>query len=249
MELLVYRITLVITCLINLGMALYLLQGTGKYTKYPTYRITRLLTVLWLVAFGLGYLLHAIYCWRDTWPTAASALTVSYFHIGAVCFNWGYISLLDPSYLRKKVVIRDSAIFIIGIIAYWTVALKWEQAPNHTLLSFSIFFLYALYCVFTFYRTYNRVSYRMMKMFMGSVGSFVRWMQVCCDLIILFGISSVAITGIFPNDRWPFVVLLFAGSGMFGYMVYSLNKYGDVIEDATKATYRVAYDGNDRRKD
>jgi hypothetical protein len=36
---------------------------------------------------------------------------------------------------------------------------------------------------------------------------------------------------------------------MFGYMVYSLNKYGDVIEDATKATYRVAYDGNDRRKD
>ena len=78
-----------------------------------------------------------------------------------------------------------------------------------------------------------------MRLSYGNVGSFVRWMQVCCDLIILFGISSVAITGIFPNEKWPFVVLLIAGVGVFGYIVYSLEKYGAVIGDATKVTLNV----------
>jgi hypothetical protein len=208
--------------------------------------MTRLLTVLWLVSFGLGYMLHAVLCWRETWPTAASALTATYFHLAAICFSWGYIPLLNPVYLRRSIVVRDIVIYLIGLVGYWTVALNWVHAPFYTLLSFCVFFLYALYCVIVFYTTYNRVSERMMKMSLGSVGSFVRWMQVCCDLIILFGIGSVAVTALFPNDKWPFVALLYAGVGMFGYMVYSLDKYGAVIDDATKATYRTMKANNKR---
>lgn len=235
----IYRITLVLTGLINIGMAFALLRHHRQYTKYPTYRLTRILTMIWLIAFGVGYMIHAAFNWRDNWPTAASALAGTYFHLGAICFSWGYTSLLDPTYLTRKVIIRDAAIYIVGLIAYWTVALLWNNAPAYTLLSFSIFFAYAVIGVIIFYRTYNRVSYRMMKMSVGSVGNFVRWMQVCCDLIILFGISSVAITGIFPNDKWPYVLLLIAGVGMFGYIVYSLEKYGTVIDDATRETFRV----------
>jgi hypothetical protein len=69
---------------------------------------------------------------------------------------------------------------------------------------------------------------------------FVRWMQVCCDLIVLFGICSVVITGIFPTDFWPYTLLLIAGVGMFGFISYSLNKYGATIETTTEATKRVA---------
>ena len=240
MEETIYRITLLLTGLMNLGMAALLQSHTSCYAKFPTYRMTRILTSIWLTAFAIGYLLHAAFVWRNTWPTAASALTVSYFHICALCFSWGYTSLLDPTYLKRRVVIRDLAIFVVGVLGYWTVALSWKDAPTYTLLSFVIFFLYALWIVIVFYRTYNRVSYRMMKMSLGSVSGFVRWMQVCCDMIILFGIGSVTITGIFANELVPYVLLLFSGVGMFGYMVYSLEKYGEVVNDATHTAFRVA---------
>ncbi len=196
--------------------------------------MTRILTVVWLVAFAVGYIVHAVTFWRDSWPTAASALTASYFHVGALCFSWGYTSLLDSTYFNKKVVIRDSIGYVFGLICYWTVALCWKYAPLYVVMAFCVFFVYAIFVVIKFYSTYNRVSYRLMKISLGSVRSFVRWMQVCCDLIILFGIGSVAITGLFPHDLWPFVLLLCFGVGMFGYIVYSLEKYGAVIDDAAK---------------
>ena len=79
-----------------------------------------------------------------------------------------------------------------------------------------------------------------MKMSMGNVRDFVRWMQVCTDLIILFGIGSVVVTALFPTQSLPFVFLLFAGVGMFSYMVYSIEHYGNVIDTATTATYHMA---------
>jgi hypothetical protein len=145
-------------------------------------------------------------------------------------------------YLTRRIAIRDVAIYVIGLISYWTVALLFRQAPLLTMLSFCIFFGYAFYVTYVFYRTYNRVTLRMMKMSMGSVREFVRWMQMCTDLIILFGIGSVAVTATFPFKSWPYPLLLTAGVGMFGYMVYSIEKYGGVIDAATKATLNVALD-------
>ena len=240
MEETIYRITLLLTGLMNLGLAAAVQRHTSRYVKYPVYYRMRILFVIWLTSFAIGYFLHAIFIWRNTWPTAASALTVTYFHIGALCFSWGYTSLLDPTYLKRRIVIRDLAIFVAGVLGYWTVALCWKDAPTYTLLSFIIFFIYALWIVIVFYRTYNRVSYRMLKMSLGSVSAFVRWMQICCDMIILFGVGSVTITGIFANELVPYVLLLCAGVGMFGYMVYSLEKYGEVVDDATHTAFKVA---------
>lgn len=249
MEITIYRLTLVVTGLANMGMAAILIRHLSRFAQYPTYRLTRILTAIWVMAFAVGYLVHAAFVWRFSWPTAASALTVSYFHIGALCFNWGYISLLDPSYLKKKVVVRDVLLFAACLVFYWAVALLWNNAPNFTLISYCGFFLYALYTILNFYRTYNRVSYRLMKMSLGNVSGFVRWMQVCCDYIVLFGVGSVAVTGIFPNELWPFVILLTAGVGMFAYMVYSLEKYGAVVDDATKATLNVAVSERQKKQE
>ncbi len=240
MELMIYRLALFLTAIINLIMAGMLWNGSKAYKKYAIYYRTRLLTTLWIAVFGLGYLIHGTFMWRFSWPTAASALTVSYFHIGAICFSWGYTSLLNPNYLTRRIVWRDTLIFLVALITYWTVALLWQKAPGFTLLSFVIFFAYAAWIVFKFYHTYNMVSSRMLRLSFGNVMGFVRWMQVCCDLIILFGISSVTITSIFPTDFWPFTLLLFAGVGMFAYIAYSLNKYGITIETTTEATENVA---------
>ena len=241
MEQTIYRIALILTGIINLIIAGWLFWGSKAYKQYGVYHRTRLLTMLWIAVFGLGYMIHGAFMWRYTWPTAASALTVSYFHLGAICFSWGYTSLLNPKYLTRGIVLRDSLYYLLCIIVYWTVALLWEKAPAFTFLSFLLFFAYAALIVFVFYQTYNQVSYRLLRLSFGNVMEFVRWMQVCCDLIVLFGISSVAITGIFPTDFWPYTLLLVAGIGMFGYIAYSLNKYGSSIETTTEATKNVAF--------
>jgi hypothetical protein len=236
----IYRASLFLTGIINLLMAGMLIWGSKPYRQYAVYYRTRMLASLWIAVFGLGYIVHGIFMWRYTWPTAASALTVSYFHIGAICFSWGYTPLLNPNYLTQRVVIRDSLFYFFGLIVYWTVALLWNHAPMFTLMSYLLFFSYAAWIVFVFYSTYNRVSYRLLRLSYGNVMGFVRWMQVCCDLIVLFGISSVAITGIFPTDFWPYTLLLFAGVGMFAFIAYSLNKYGATIETTTEATNQAA---------
>lgn len=191
-----------------------------------------MLITLWLASFGVGYLLHAIFQPRYVWPSAASALTASYFHIGAICFSWGFTSLLNPSYLTRRIVVRDSIIFAVGILAYWTVALFWNHAPAYTLLSFCIFFGYAVVAATTFYRAYNKVAMRRTQMSIGSVRDFVRWMQVCCDCCVAFGLGSVALTALFPTSIWPYPVLMVAGTGMFAYLAYSVNNYGHVINKA-----------------
>ena len=140
MELMIYRLALFLTAIINLIMAGMLWNGSKAYKKYAIYYRTRLLTTLWIAVFGLGYLIHGTFMWRFSWPTAASALTVSYFHIGAICFSWGYTSLLNPNYLTRRIVWRDTLIFLFALIVYWMVAALWHEAPGFTLLSYVIFF-------------------------------------------------------------------------------------------------------------
>ena len=240
MEQAIYRASLFLTGFINLFMAGMLIWGSKPYRQYAVYYRTRMLASLWIAVFGLGYIVHGIFMWRYTWPTAASALTVTYFHLGAICFSWGYTPLLNPKYLTQRIVMRDSLFYFFGLIVYWMVAVLWRHAPLFTLMSYLMFFGYAAWIVFVFYSTYNRVSYRLLRLSYGNVMNFVRRMQVCCDLIILFGICSVAITGIFPTDFWPYTLLLFAGVGMFAYIAYSLNKYGATIETTSEATHHVA---------
>ena len=73
----IYIVTLILTGLINLAMGGILFVGNKAYRQQTVYLRARVLTILWLVAFGLGYFIQAIFLWRYTWPTAASALTVN----------------------------------------------------------------------------------------------------------------------------------------------------------------------------
>ena len=240
MEFLLYQLSLVLAAIVNLAMAAGLLANQKKYSKYPVYHRARLMTILWLTVFAIGYLLHFTFRLRGSWPSAASALTVSYFHWGAICFCWGYIPLLNPDHLTRKRLLIDTLIFVVGLIGYWTVALLWKEAPAATLISYSVFFAYCAYYMVVFYKTYNRVSFRLVKMSYGNVSGFVRWMQASCDLILLFGIGSVAITAMFPTDFWPYTLLEVMGTLVYVYIVYSLNHYGGVIETASRATENVA---------
>lgn len=238
---LLYQSTLIVAAVANLVMAASLLVRQKEYRNYVIYSRARQFTVLWLLVFAAGYLIHAIFQLRAFWPTAASALTVTYFQLGAICFCWGYIPLLKPDYLTKRIAVRDTIIYAISIIGCWTVALIWQQASLYTFLPFLVFFGFCAYNAVVFYKIFHQVSYRLMVMSYGNVSGFVRWMQASCDIIIFFGIFCVALTALFPSSiRYITPAETLLGIGLFGYIVYSISRYGKVVATASRATEDVA---------
>lgn len=238
---LIYRLSLIIGAIANLFMAASLFAGQKAYKPYTVYSRARQFLMLWLAVFAAGYLIHAALELRVVWPTAATALTVTYFHLGAICFCWGFIPLLNPDYLTRKIAVRDTIIFAIGVIGCWTTALITREISVLTLLPSLVFFAYCACNAVVFYRTFHRVSYRLLTMSYGTVRGFVRWMQLSCDLIVFFGIFIVAITLLFPvSIRYITPVETILGIGLFAYIVRSVARYGSVVEEATRATENVA---------
>ena len=107
MEFELYRTVLILGGVVNLLIALALLHNNVDFRIYDVYHRSRSLVALNYAIFGIGFLLHAWLGWRTTWPEAASALTVSYFHSGGVLFGWSHISLMRPDYMSRRVVFLD----------------------------------------------------------------------------------------------------------------------------------------------
>jgi hypothetical protein len=246
-----YETMLLLSAVVNLMMAVTLIHNNYAYSFYEVYHRARWIVALCFTIFSIGFFMHYLFQWRTNWPDAASALTVSYFHVGGVLFGWSHISLLNPNYLTRKVVIRDLLILFIGIVSYWAVAMTGIESYE---LQFAIFFIHALYISYVLYQTLNRVR-RLTKDLPQNknnarwwtdgnrtrVIGFQRSIRISCHLIVLFGIGSIVVTACFPNTQhWPYSVLLSAGIIVFIYIFYALTEYGTVIEAGTNATEDVA---------
>ena len=241
-----YNIILLIAAALNVIMGCQLLAGNASYDSYTVYRRSRLLTALTFLIFAVGFIAHSQLGWRATWPAGATALSVSYFHVGAVLFGWSHISLLNPSYLTRRIAVRDITILVAGIIAYWTTAANFSFVTFHfTLL---IFFLHALYISFVFYYTLVRVQVMTGQLPQSDdnarwwtddnrlmVMGFQRSIRVSCHLIIFFGIGSIVVTAAFPTEQLPYIILMALGIVVFCYIYSGLTNYGTVIEAGTNA--------------
>ena len=247
MELELYRTALFLAGAVNLLIALALLHNNVYFRVYDVYYRSRWLVTVNYAIFGIGFLLHAHFGWRTVWPEAASALTVSYFHSGGVLFGWSHISLMRPNYLTRRVVVRDLAILVVGLVCYWTTATCFPLSTFH--FSFLIFFLHAAFIAFTFYHTYYNL-HRSMEL-MPTDGNIPGWWTpdtkrtvlgrhhafvIGCHLIVVFGLGSVALTAAFPRAVWLYIVLMLSGIAVFCFIFYSIVEYGNVIDSATCAT-------------
>jgi hypothetical protein len=233
-----YHTVLILASIINLSMAIVLLHGNLAFREYTVYCQARRLVAIWLLIFAIGFLMHAHFQWRYTWPAAATSLSVSYFHCGGVLFSWSHTSLLNPKYLTKKVIWRDLSILIIGVTCYWLEAFGLLRLKS---FSFIIFIAHALFITYTFYHTYYRVKHSLLKLSLGTTEQFVRWMLFSCHLIVGFGIGSIVLTACLPVAVWPYIFLLSVGILVFIYIFFSLNDYGAVIDMATNVTEDIEF--------
>lgn len=233
-----YSVALFLAGIVNIVMAAALLQNSYYYKDYPTYRRARILTALCLIVFGTGFLMHHCFQWRFSWPYAATALTVTYFHLGGTLLADSHTSLLNPAYLNRGIAFRDAIAVASGIFILWTGA--FTESAICIGLGICIFLVHILYLVYTFYTTFFRVRDGLQEMQLGSVAQFTRWMLMACHLIIGFGIGSILFTALLPNAIWPYTVLISVGIAVFIYIFYSLTEYGAVIDSATNATEDLA---------
>ena len=217
------------------------------FRNYDVYRRARQLVALCYTIFAIGFFIHAHFEWRTSWPAAASALSVSYFHIGGVLFGWSHTSLMRPYYLTKKVIVRDLIILAVGLTGYWTAVANCSLLTLH--FSLSIFFVHAAFIAYKFYLTYYTVRRDIMRMPAGKEAP--RWwtseakrtvlnghhsFMISAHLIVLFGIGSMVVTTAFPTQFFPYTVLLCMGIAVYCYIFYALTEYGNAIEAATYAT-------------
>ena len=246
-----YNLVLLVAAVANIVMGCSLLDGNASYREFAVYRRSRMLTAFCYLIFAAGFVAHSKLGWRTEWPAGASALSVSYFHVAAVLFGWSHISLLNPNYLTRRVVIRDVIILILGLIAYWTAAAT-SFLISH--FSFLIFFAYALYISYIFYSTLLRVRRLTKDLPRSAVNArwwtdenrqmvigFQRSIRVSCHLIVIFGLGSIVITAAFPTEQWPYTVLMTLGIAVFCYIYYGLTNYGSVIEAGTNATEDIIH--------
>lgn len=246
-----YYIILLIAAIANIVMSVALLEGNVSYREYTVYRRSRMLTAMTFLVFAAGFVAHSVLLWRTTWPTGASALSISYFHIAAVLFGWSHISLLNPKYLSRRVVVRDVSILVLGLIAYWTSALLTPSGEAGG-GGFLIFFAHALWISYTLYSTLVRV--RVMTKQLPQSDDNARWwtdesrrgvigfqrsIRISCHLIVIFGLGGIVVTAAFPTHQWPYIILMAMGIAVFSYIYYELVNYGSVIEAGTNATEDV----------
>ena len=247
MVLRLYSTVLLLAAGVNFIIAFALFHNNMWFRTYDVYRRSRMLLAVNYVIFAIGFLLHAHFQLRLTSPAVADALSVSYFHSGGVLFGWSHISLMRPNYLTRRVVVRDLAILVVGLVCYWTTATCFPLSTFH--FSFLIFFLHAAFIAFTFYRACYNI-HRSMEL-MPTDGNIPGWWTpdtkrtvlgrhhafvIGCHLIVVFGLGSVALTAAFPRAVWPYIVLMLSGIAVFCFIFYSIVEYGNVIDSATCAT-------------
>lgn len=247
MEHQLYHTVLLLAGGINFLIAVVLLYNNVWFRSYDVYRHARRLVALCYFIFALGFVLHAHFEWRTSCPAAASALSVSYFHIGAVLFGWSHTSLLHPDYLTRRVYVRDLIVLVVGLTGYWTAVANDSLFTLH--FSLSIFFVHATFIAYTFYRTYYTVQRSIMQMPADDVAP-AWWtpetkrtvlnghhsFMISAHFIVVFGIGSIVVTAAFPTQITPYTLLTIMGIAVFCYIFYALTEYGNVIEAATCAT-------------
>lgn len=243
MEPTAYNVTLVLGVMVNGFAGLLLLLQSFFEHDHPSYRRALVLTGLALWFFGAGFALHVCFHWRTEQPMLASALTLTYFHLGGMLFSWSHIGLVDPFYPSWRIIVRDLFIVACAIPCYWDLSAS-------MLVHIIAYTVCALHCVLfaaTFYSKYYRLRHGLAEVTAdGSIRLRIRFMLISCHLIIGFGVGGILVAAFWQDHEWPFTLLMVASSLVFIYIAGSLSVYRDVVEQTGNAIEEVAMSKRDQ---
>ena len=200
--------------------------------QFASYRRARIILGVCLFIWGLQFLLQWIFRFRDSAPHIASAVNISMYYYAAISFGMAYISLLKPTYINRKQIIRDLTPYTLVVVAMWGSIFLFSDKPvvrNITLyVAAAVFFLEAVRLAMLFYKTYRSAVKDMNSYYYDNVEQFVRWMHRSVIFIVILGTIG-AILSFAP--KWIISIYAFVGDIAFIFIYATVLNYMTHFEE------------------
>lgn len=237
MEPTAYNVTLVIGVMVNGFAGLLLLLQSFFEGDHPSYRraLVYSAVVQWL--FAAGFVLHVHFQWRYDQPLLASALALTYLHLGMAIFSWAYIGLVDPFYHTWKIYVRDLVIVACAVPCNW---LTTTDMPTHY-LGYVICGVHCCFLASTFYWKYYHMSEHLAEVSPDpDIRLRTRFIVNSVHFMNGFGLLAILVSALWQDEKWPYTLLMVASSVVFIYLAMMLLLYHDVVEKTGNAIDDVA---------
>ena len=220
MEALYYNSLLVAWPLLFVFSFILLFGKVPDRDIYRGYNRTRRIVGVALGLFGIQILLQWLFNFRERTPLYAAGLNLTCFYVEAILLGMAYISLLNDSYICRRQMIRDFAVYALAMVCIW-VSIVCDFAAG-VVAGAAIFLFESLRITITFFRTY-RHSVRMMDDFYSEdIEGFIVWLYHSTLLIVFFGLIG-SFMAFMP--LWAVGIYMFAGIFVFIYIFMALLNY------------------------
>lgn len=170
------------------GLLAFLLLGNKSLNKeFSNYVFSRRCCGGSFAAFAIGVFFQWYFNPRLEYPMIATAVALSYFHIGATLFAMSHTSVLDPNIKCKKRVIIDMISSLLSISTVWAGALL--EVSSVMIISFFIFFAHIIYMSYMLISTYTRVVRNIANISSDETELAVKWLPISSFMMVIFGMS------------------------------------------------------------
>lgn len=168
-------------------LAFFLLGNKSMNKEYSNFVFSRRCCGGCFAAFAIGVFFQWLFNPRLEHPMIATAMALTYFHIGATLFGMSHTSVLDPAIRCRKRILTDLASCSLTISTVWTGALL--QIPMVMIGSFIIFFIHVIYMSYSLISTYTRVIRNIANISSDETELAVEWLPKSSYMMVIFGIT------------------------------------------------------------
>jgi len=213
-----------------LAVALVLIAMKSRYKVYKSFQRSCLLSAFAFIVFGLGYLLHAVYQPRLVSPMMATALNLSYYHLGGVLFAFSYTVLMSPRYITGRTVFFNVALTCLALLCYWYPFFD-TLVPSETWkLAYGLFFLHLSVLAIIFYRAYLKKCKEEPERARESLQIFRNQLPISSHMIVGFGFGCVVLFALYPDVLILYALLMVVSYYVFYFIYRALFLYGSKLE-------------------
>jgi len=230
---------------IILALALVLFAMKSRYKIHKDFQRSCLLSALAFLVFGVGYLLHAAYQPRLVSPMMATALNLSYYHLGGALFAFSYTSLMSPRYITGRTVFINVILICLALLCYWYPFFE-TQTPSETWkLAYGFFFLHLSGLAFVFYRAYLKKYKEEPEKAKETLNVFRNELPISSHLIVGFGFGCMVLFALYPDVLILYALLMVVSYYVFYFIYRALLHYGSNLVKA-KENEEMDYIHRDR---
>lgn len=230
-------------------LAFFLLANKSNNKEYSNYVFSRRCCGGSFAAFAIGLFVQWFFNPRLEYPMIATAMALSYFHVGATLFGMSHTSVLDPSIRCKRRIRIDILSIILSTSTVWMGALL--KVPVVMLLSFIVFFAHVIYMSYSLISTYTRVIKNIANISSDETELAVEWLPKSSYMMVIFGIacSFASFINVEDNHLIAGSVMTLMAIPIFLYIYISYMNFSTQLTSVSPVLKTALEDANKEKSD